>query len=111
MNPEQWQEIHELFEAALALPADARAQFIAHACKGDREIQQRVEAMLAADERSNLPIDRPAHEAFKTFVPSIPSGAEKSESFAGEMIGVYRLIKQLGHGGMGTVFLVYDTRL
>ena len=110
MNPKQWQEIHELFEAALALPAEARAQFLAQACKGDREIEQRVAAMLAADERSNLPIDRPAHEAFKTFVPTIPQ-EEKSESFAGEMIGVYRLIKQLGHGGMGTVFLVYDTRL
>jgi len=110
MNPEQWRKIRDVFEAASDRPAGERAEFIARACAGDEETRGRVEAMLAADARDNLLMDNPAWHAAGSLFASM-AGPEDTQSFSGEEIGDYRVMEELGRGGMGTVCLAYDTRL
>jgi serine/threonine protein kinase len=110
MNPERWRKISEIFEAALDRPAEERASFLAEACAGDEELRQRVEAMLAADNQRSLLIDRPAYQALSGF-STMGYQFEPQQSLSGAMIGEYRLIKELARGGMGKVYIAFDTRL
>ncbi|HEY6403639.1 MAG TPA: hypothetical protein VI479_19610, partial [Blastocatellia bacterium] len=69
MSPEQWEKIHELFEAALERPVEERAEFLTRASPDD-ETRRRVEAMLAVDARNDLMMDRPWGHAVNIFTPS-----------------------------------------
>jgi serine/threonine protein kinase len=89
------QEIEALFEAALDRPRDARTQWLAGACAGDAELLAEVAALLAAHERTAGLLEAPLPAG-----PVVPSELGRNER-----IGPYRIVRTLGRGGMGLVFL------
>ncbi len=92
----RWARIQDLFQQALELPAPARAVFLEGACGGDAEMQREVESLLAADGRAGDFLEQPA-------IALVPGG--DIDEASGRRIGAYRLVREIGRGGMGAVFL------
>ena len=58
MTPERWQQITEIFHAALARDPRDRADFVADACAGDEQVRREVESMLAQPMATDGFLDR-----------------------------------------------------
>ncbi len=94
MNPERWEQIKDLLEAVLERPPAQRAAFLDEACAGDDALRAEVASLLAAHE------DAAAADALDS--PFLKPEASRPE---GRRVGPYRLVRELGRGGMGTVHL------
>src|SRR6185436_16979207 len=86
-----------VFSAARRLPAGERAAYLDEACAGDEALRQRVEQLLQAGEEASNFLQNPAPGA--TVLGS--SITEK----AGDKIGRYKLLQQIGEGGCGVVYM------
>ncbi len=90
-----------LFEAALALPPDQRATYLDQACGGDAQLRQRVEALLQVHEQ--------AGQFLSEAVAPPPEPAARISlrliEKAGDKIGHYKLLQQVGEGGCGVVYM------
>jgi serine/threonine protein kinase/tetratricopeptide (TPR) repeat protein len=100
MTPERWQRINEIFHAALVLEDGERGAFILAQSAGDESLRGKVAALLAS------------HEQVGEFIQgSVFSGAaqllveEESEAMIGQSIGLYEIDREIGRGGMGSVYL------
>lgn len=100
MNAERWARVRDLFTAALDEPPGARrSAFLDRACGGDRELRAEAEAMLAADARSGSVLEAtPGGLAAAVLL-------DPGEVPRARRIGPYRVLRELGRGGMGTVYL------
>ncbi len=85
MTPERYERIGELFDAALDLAPDDRDGYLSQACAGDETLRAEVVLLLANHQRAR-----------NFLAPSEPLI---------DSIGPYKIQRQLGEGGMGTVYL------
>jgi eukaryotic-like serine/threonine-protein kinase len=90
-----------LFEKALTLPPAARQTFLDSKCRGDAELEQRLQAMLAAADGHTTAAPSSLRRAEEQAVAATAALREGP----GSRIGPYKLLQQIGEGGFGVVFL------
>lgn len=96
LSPEKWLEIKTIFQVAVELPTGKRDHYLTEVCNGNPALRARVEELLAADAQMGDFIAQP-------IIDALP--AEPAEEFADRAIGPYKIVRELGRGGMGKVFL------
>lgn len=103
MSPEKWQEISKIFNIALEKRSVEREAYLNEVCDEDVEFRREIEALLAANDEKDSFIDSPKLGlAIPQTLPQLKSG---------EKIGSFQIIRMIGSGGMGEVYLAKDLRL
>jgi tetratricopeptide (TPR) repeat protein len=97
---ERYSRVQELFDAAVDLPPEQRAALLEKQCNGDAALRREVEALLAEDAQSGSFGEQPRFVISEDFL-----SVESEEQFAGRRFGVYEVIREIGRGGLGAVYL------
>ena len=92
----RWQQVKQLLDEALERPSDKRRAFVEEVCAGDELLRREVESFLEEEQQAGEFLVRPVFSL---------TGDEDREPGTGQRIGPYLLIRRLGSGGMGTVYL------
>ena len=96
MTPERWQRVKELFDRVLELPAAERAVLLEAERRRDPELAGEADQLIAANAAAGAFLEKPAVEQI-----ALPAEAPHAPA----RIGPYDVERELGHGGMGTVYL------
>jgi len=98
MDRQEWVQVKEIFQKALDLEEPARTAYLDDACSGDTTLRAEVDSLLASHQEAGEFISSP-------LIPVDPAEFEPAGEPAHDHIGPYRVVEELGVGGMGHVYL------
>ncbi len=113
MTPERWQRVTALLDEVLPCDPSQRETLLAGLCGGDEELRREVESLLRYEEQCVSVLEEPLlpwqPDGRDSGDGRLTEGAEVAEpqetDETGLRIGPYRVLRRLGAGGMGTVYL------
>lgn len=99
MDAERWRLIEDIFHRVSELPTAERAAFLNAQCAGDDPLRREVESLLSADAQVENHLEEAVEGVFSL------AASESDERLERQQIGPYRVLRELGRGGLSTVFL------
>ncbi len=107
MKESRLDRMERLFRAALMHPPEEQEDFLNAACTDDQGLRDEVLSLLRSDQEAdkNAFLDKPITDLSDLGEFLTTQGEEKPDTLTGTEIGPYRILRFLGHGGMGDVFL------
>jgi serine/threonine protein kinase len=106
MTPELWARLNPLFNAAVEKPPDEQNAFIVEACGTDEELRKELKALVEAHAKQDVTTDQVAAK-IKELISKATSRYHPSDIIYGR----FRIVRQLGSGGMGEVYEAFDLEL
>ena len=111
MEPERWRRVEELYHSALSLPEERRAAFLESSCQQDEGMRNEVESLLAHQEMSEGFIESPAIQIAAQIMAAEQEREDVESEITEKKISHYRVMEEVGAGGMGEVYRAHDPRL
>lgn len=97
MPSHTWEQIESIFLEAADLPRPEQAAFLDRTCSGDQELRREVQSLLDSDRKSGEKITRAVEDEAQSLFGLSP--------IIGSRLGSYRVVREIGRGGMGAVYL------
>lgn len=104
MEAERWKLVEDLLQSVLERGPEHREEFLAEACGSDSTLAAEINSLLTSYRRAGDFLERPAMEiAARAMAPDMAPSL--SQPLVGQVVSHYRILKLIGRGGMGSVWL------
>ena len=100
ITPERWQQVKRVLSEALELDTERQRQFLDHSCADDADLRAEIDMLLA----HQVDTDSDVMEECAVDAARLRLDAAAATKI-GSRIGAYKVVREIGHGGMGTVYL------
>jgi serine/threonine protein kinase/tetratricopeptide (TPR) repeat protein len=110
MDAERWKRVDDLLQSVLDVPGDQQEEFLRQACAGDAALEREVQSLLSSHRKLGDFLQTPVLPTASDLL-NLSDVREVSDPLLGQNISHYRVLHQLGHGGMGMVYEAEDLRL